>query len=439
MFQQDTSSSRFISTLTKQTLALILAGGRGSRLKDLTNWRAKPAVHFGGKFHIIDFPLSNCINSGIRRIGVVTQYKAHSLIQHLQRGWSFMRGEFGEFVELLPAQQRIQEEWYKGTADAVFQNIDIIRSLNPYYIVILAGDHIYKMDYGQMLASHVRGQADMTIACLTVPLAEASAFGVMTVDGSDRIVAFNEKPKNPTPMPGNPGVALASMGIYVFNTQFLYQQLIRDAYDQNSTHDFGHDIIPYLISRYRVFAHHFDSSCVGEPNVAPYWRDVGTVDAYWEANMEMTRVVPDLNLYDKNWPIWTYQVQLPPAKFVFDEDGRRGIAVDSLVSGGCIISGSVVRHSLLFSDVRINCSSQIEDSVILPNVEIGEHVILKRAIVDKGCFIPDGLQVGVDPEEDRKRFYVSDKGITVITAEMLGQTDMGLSGNLTGMHLAIGM
>jgi glucose-1-phosphate adenylyltransferase len=422
MVQQDTSSSRFISALTKQTLALILAGGRGSRLHDLTKWRAKPAVQFGGKFRIIDFPLSNCIKSGIRRIGVVTQYKAHSLIQHIQRGWGFMRGEFGEFVELLPAQQRMEAEWYKGTADAVFQNLDILRSHAPEYIMILAGDHIYKMDYGKMLASHVGNAADMTIACLTVPLADASAFGVMTVDGDNRIVEFNEKPANPVPMPGNPGHAMASMGIYVFNTQFLYEQLIRDAHDTYSTHDFGHDIIPYLISRYRVYAHHFEESCVSEEsNSHSYWRDVGTVDAYWEANMEMTKVVPDLNIYDKHWPIWTYQEQLPPAKFVFDDEDRRGTAVDSLVSGGCIISGSRVVHSILFSDVHVQCFSQVEDCVILPKVRIGENVVLKRTIVDRGCEIPDGFKVGLDLEEDRKRFYVSEKGIVLITPEMLGQ------------------
>jgi len=421
MVQQDSPSSRFISVLTKQTLALILAGGRGTRLQDLTKWRAKPAVQFGGKFRIIDFPLSNCINSGIRRIGVVTQYKAHSLIQHIQRGWSFMRGEFGEFVELLPAQQRIEAEWYKGTADAVFQNLDILRSHGPEFIMILAGDHIYKMDYGKMLASHVRSQADMTIACISVPLADASSFGVMTVDGDDRIVEFNEKPANPAPMPGNPGEALASMGIYVFNTQFLYEQLIRDAHDTYSTHDFGHDIIPYLLSRHRVFAHHFEDSCVGERNNHSYWRDVGTVDAYWEANMEMTKVVPDLNIYDKNWPIWTYQEQLPPAKFVFDDENRRGKAVDSLVSGGCIISGATVKRSILFSDVHVNSYSRVEDSVILPGVRVGENVIIKRAIVDRGCLIPNGFQVGLDHDEDRKRFYVSDKGTTLITPEMLGQ------------------
>jgi glucose-1-phosphate adenylyltransferase len=421
MTQHDTSSSRFISVLTKHTVALILAGGRGTRLKDLTKWRAKPAVQFGGKFRIIDFPLSNCINSGIRRIGVVTQYKAHSLIQHVQRGWSFMRGEFNEFVELLPAQQRIEAEWYKGTADAVFQNIDILRTHNPQYIIILAGDHIYKMDYGKMLANHVRDQADMTIACLTVPLSDASAFGVMTINDKNRIVEFTEKPENPSPMPGKPDRALVSMGIYVFNTQFLYEQLVRDAHDEYSTHDFGHDIIPYLIPRCRVFAHHFESSCVGERNTQPYWRDVGTVDAYWEANMEMTKVVPDLNIYDKNWPIWTYQEQLPPAKFVFDDEERRGKAIDSLVSGGCIISGASVRRSILFSDVHVNARSHVEDSVILPQVVVGENVILRRVIVDKGCKIPNGLQAGVNPDEDHKRFYVSEKGVTLITPDMLGQ------------------
>ncbi len=422
MVQQDSSSLRFISVLTKQTLALILAGGRGTRLKDLTKWRAKPAVQFGGKFRIIDFPLSNCINSGIRRIGVVTQYKSHSLIQHIQRGWSFMRGEFDEFVELLPAQQRIEAEWYKGTADAVFQNLDILRAHNPQYILILAGDHIYKMDYGKMLASHVSNAADMTIACFTVPVADASSFGVMTVDEKNRIVAFNEKPEIPAQLPTKPGYALVSMGIYVFNTQFLYEQLIRDAHDPYSTHDFGHDIIPYLISRYRVFAHHFTDSCVGERNAPPYWRDVGTIDAYWEANMEMTKVVPDLNIYDKNWPIWTYQEQLPPAKFVFDEESRRGKAIDSMVSGGCVVSGASVHRSVLFSDVRVDCFSRVEDSVILPKVVIGEKVMLKRVVVDRGCMIPNGMRAGFNAEEDRKHFYVSEKGIALITPEMLGQS-----------------
>ncbi|MHB1100319.1 MAG: glucose-1-phosphate adenylyltransferase, partial [Burkholderiales bacterium] len=333
--QQEVTSPRFISVLTKNTVALILAGGRGSRLKQLTDWRAKPGVPFGGKFRIIDFPLSNCINSGIRRIGVVTQYKAHSLIQHIQRGWGFLRGEFNEFVELLPAQQRIQEEWYKGTADAVFQNIDILRSYDPEFVVILAGDHIYKMDYGKMLAFHVTSKADMTVGCFDVPISEASAFGVMAVDESDRILDFVEKPANPPHIPGKPDKSLVSMGIYVFNTRFLYEQLSRDADDPESTHDFGHDIIPYLVKRYRVYAHRFEDSCVGMGGNLAYWRDVGTVDAYWEANMELTKVLPDLNLYDKTWPIWTHQEQLPPAKFVFDDEERRGVAIDSMVSGGC--------------------------------------------------------------------------------------------------------
>ncbi len=419
--QQDLSSSRFVSALTKNTVALILSGGRGSRLKDLTNWRAKPAVPFGGKFRIIDFPLSNCMNSGIRRIGVVTQYKAHSLIQHIQRGWGFLRGEFNEFVELLPAQQRVEEEWYKGTADAVFQNLDILRNMGPEYILILAGDHIYKMDYGQMLAAHVRNKADMTVACLNVPIDEAKAFGVMGVDEHDRVIQFKEKPANPDSIPGDPSQSLASMGIYVFNAAFLYEQLIRDADDPDSVHDFGQNIIPHLISKYRVFAHRFSESCVNSADGKHYWRDVGTIDAYWEANMELTKVTPELNLYDSTWPIWTYQAQLPPAKFVFDSDGRRGEAVDSLVSGGCIISGSTVRRSVLFSNVRVHSFGNIEDSVILPDVTIGRNVVLNRVVIDKGSIIPEGMQIGVNLEEDRKRFYVSEKGITLVTPDMLGQ------------------
>ncbi len=419
--QQEVTSPRFISVLTKNTVALILAGGRGSRLKQLTDWRAKPGVPFGGKFRIIDFPLSNCINSGIRRIGVVTQYKAHSLIQHIQRGWGFLRGEFNEFVELLPAQQRIQEEWYKGTADAVFQNIDILRSYDPEFVVILAGDHIYKMDYGKMLAFHVTSKADMTVGCFDVPVSEASAFGVMAVDESDRILDFVEKPANPPHIPGKPDKSLVSMGIYVFNTRFLYEQLSRDADDPESTHDFGHDIIPYLVKRYRVYAHRFEDSCVGMGGNLAYWRDVGTVDAYWEANMELTKVLPDLNLYDKTWPIWTHQEQLPPAKFVFDDEERRGVAIDSMVSGGCIISGATIHRSLLFSDVRVNSYSEISDSVILPSVEIGRYVRLNKVVIDKRCVIPDGLEVGFNPVEDAKRFHVTERGVTLITPNMLGQ------------------
>jgi len=412
---------RFVSLLTKNTVALILAGGRGSRLKHLTDWRAKPAVPFGGKFRIIDFPLSNCLNSGIRRIGVVTQYKAHSLIQHLQRGWGFLRGEFNEFIDLLPAQQRIEAEWYKGTADAVFQNMDILRHYSPEFVLILAGDHIYKMDYGEMLAAHAASAADLTIACIEVPIEDAKSFGVMSVDEYQRVVAFTEKPKQPTPMPGDPSRALASMGIYIFNAKFLYEQLIRNADDRNSSHDFGHDIIPYLVSRYRVFSHRFSESCVGVQNGAPYWRDVGTVEAYWEANMELAKITPDLNLYDDKWPIWTYQEQLPPAKFVFDDEDRRGMAVDSMVSGGCIISGATVKRSVLFSDVRVNAYSEVTDSVILPKADIGRYVKLNRVVVDKGCRIPDGLEVGFDRQKDAERFYVSDNGVTLITPEMLGQ------------------
>jgi glucose-1-phosphate adenylyltransferase len=414
---------RFISHITKNTYAMVLAGGRGSRLHELTDWRAKPAVPFGGKFRIIDFVLSNCVNSGIRRIGVATQYKSHSLIQHIQRGWSFLNGQFGEFVDLLPAQQRVSENyWYKGTADAVFQNLDILRTSNPDYVLILAGDHVYKMDYAKLLAFHVDNKADMTVACLEVPIAEASAFGVMGVDENSRVVEFAEKPAKPVSIPGKPDKALASMGIYVFNTKFLFEQLIRDADDNHSSHDFGHNLIPHMIEKYHVFAQNFEQSCVGmgDDNV-PYWRDVGTIDSYWEANMELTKVLPDLNMYDQEWPIWTHQEQLPPAKFVFDEDGRRGMAVDSLVSGGCIVSGSTVHRSLLFSDVRVDGYCTIEDSVLLPNVDVGRDVTLKRVIVDKNCKIPDGLAVGVNPEEDRKRFHVSPSGVTLITPEMLGQ------------------
>jgi glucose-1-phosphate adenylyltransferase len=414
---------RFVSRITKNTYAMVLAGGRGSRLHELTDWRAKPAVPFGGKFRIIDFVLSNCVNSGIRRIGVATQYKSHSLIQHLQRGWSFLNGQFGEYLDLLPAQQRIHEDqWYQGTADAVFQNLDIIRESEADFVLILAGDHVYKMDYGKLLAFHVENKADMTVACLEVPVAEATAFGVMAVDENSRVVEFAEKPANPASIPGKEGVSLASMGIYVFNSKFLFEQLIRDADDPHSTHDFGKDLIPHMVEKYRVFAQSFDQSCVGMgEDEVPYWRDVGTIDSYWEASMELTKVVPDLNMYDQEWPIWTHQEQLPPAKFVFDEPERRGIAVDSLVSGGCIVSGSTVKHSLLFSDVRVNSYSLIEDSVLLPNVDVGRYVTLKRVIVDKNCKIPEGMEIGVNLELDRKRFRVSPNGITLVTPEMLGQ------------------
>ena len=408
--------------LTRNTLALILAGGRGSRLAELTNWRAKPSVPFGGKFQIIDFALSNCVNSGIRRIGICTQYKAQSLIRHLQRGWSFLDGRFDEFVELLPAQQRIEATWYQGTADAVYQNLDLLRRHAPRYVLILAGDHVYKMDYGRMLEDHVDARAQMTIACVDVPLADANSLGVMAVDDRRRILQFQEKPAQPAPMPERPDRALASMGIYVFDAAFLYDALLRDADDPLSSHDFGNDIIPGLIAQgAHVHAHDFATSCVNTSNGVPYWRDVGTIDAYWEANVALTHVVPELNLYDRDWPIWTHQEQLPPAKFVFDDDDRRGTAIDSIVAGGCIISGSVVRRSLLFSNVRIDDCCTIEDSVLLPNVEVGRHSVLKRVVVDKHCRLPEGFTAGNDPDLDRRRFHVTERGITLIVPEMLGQ------------------
>jgi glucose-1-phosphate adenylyltransferase len=411
-------SSQHITRLTRDTLALILAGGRGSRLKHLTLWRAKPSVPFGGKFRIIDFPLSNCMNSGIRRVGVLTQYKAHSLIKHIQRGWGFLRGELGEFVELLPAQQRIETSWYTGTADAVYQNLDIIRNHDPKYVLILAGDHVYKMDYGAMLVSHIDSGADVTVACVEVPVARASDFGVVQVDMNNKIIGFQEKPEHPESMPGRSGTALASMGIYLFNTRFLYEQLIRDADTAYSAHDFGKDLIPAIIDSYRVMAYPFRDPATGQQ---PYWRDVGTIDAFWEANIELVGVTPELNLYDDKWPIWTYQEQLPPAKFVFDDADRRGMAVDSMVSGGCVISGSHIRHSLLFSDVKVHSYCEIADSVVLPDVVIHRHCRLKRAVIDKGCHVPEGMVIGENLEEDARRFYVSAQGVVLVTPEMLGQ------------------
>jgi glucose-1-phosphate adenylyltransferase len=407
---------RFISRLTQSTLALILAGGRGSRLQELTKWRSKPAVPFGGKFRIIDFPLSNCINSGIRRIGVLTQYKAHSLILHIQRGWGFLRGEFGEYVELLPAQQRIENSWYAGTADAVHQNIDIFRNHDPDYVLILAGDHVYRMDYGTMIAHHVETGADMTVGCIEVDIETAKSFGVMSVDDNGRVLEFEEKPDNPKTIPGEDGTALASMGIYVFNKAFLFEQLIRDAGTPGSYHDFGKDIIPAVIDKYRVMVYPFRDPKSGRQG---YWRDVGTIDAFWSTNLELIGVTPELNLYDRTWPIWTYQEQLPPAKFIFDDDDRRGMAVDSMVSGGCIISGSVVRHSLLFSNVRVNSFCRVEDSVLLPDVDIGRNCRIKKAIIDKRCQVPDGMIIGEDPVEDAKRFTVSPNGVVLVTPGML--------------------
>jgi len=413
---------RYVSHLTKDTLALILAGGRGSRLHELTTFRAKPAVHFGGKYRIIDFPLSNCVNSGIRRIGVLTQYKSHSLIRHLVRGWSHFKKELGEYVEILPASQQFSEEWYQGTADAVYQNLDIIRATKPKYILILSGDHIYKMDYRSMLLDHVENEADMTVSCLEVPVTEAAgAFGVMTVDDKNRILRFDEKPEKPTPIPGNPDITLASMGNYIFNTDTLLKLLTEDGKQPDSEHDFGKNIIPNILEDHKVYAYPFRDP---ETNALAYWRDVGSLDAFWEANMELITPDPELNLYDPDWPIWTYQRQLPPAKFVFDDDGRRGMAVDSAVSGGCIISGSHLKKTLLFSGVRIHSYSDIEETVILPDAVIRRNCKIRRAIIDRGCHIPEGTIIGFDAEQDKANgFRISSKGIVLVTRSMLGQPD----------------
>ncbi len=402
-------------------MAYVLAGGRGSRLMELTDIRAKPAVYFGGKSRIIDFALSNALNSGIRRIGVATQYKAHSLIRHLQRGWNFFRPERNESFDILPASQRVTETgWYAGTADAVFQNIDIIESYAPRYIVLLAGDHVYKMDYEPMLQQHVEQHADVTVGCIEVSCAEASGFGVMAVDEADRITAFLEKPADPPAIPGKPGRSLASMGIYVFDTKFLIDTLRRDASLPGSTHDFGHDIIPYLVGNGRAVAHHFENSCVRTTPASPiYWRDVGTVDAYWEANIDLTDFLPGLDLYDQNWPIWTYGEIVPPAKFVHDEDGRRGQAISSLISGGCIVSGTEVRQSLLFTGVHAHSFACVQQAVVLPYAQIGRHARLSRVVIDRGVVIPDGLVVGEDPVADAARFRRSPKGVCLITQPMV--------------------
>ncbi|KQP02093.1 glucose-1-phosphate adenylyltransferase [Pseudorhodoferax sp. Leaf265] len=406
--------------LPKRAVALVLAGGRGSRLMNLTDRRAKPAVYFGGKFRIVDFALSNCLNSGIRRIGVITQYKSHSLLRHVQRGWGFLKTEMNEFVDLMPAQQRVDEEsWYRGTADAVYQNQDILASYKPDYIVVLAGDHIYKMNYAIMLADHVAKGRDCTVGCIAVPRAEASAFGVMAVDENSMITDFLEKPADPPPMPGRPDMALASMGIYVFNARFLYKELERDMNDPDSSHDFGKDIIPRAVKNAQAAAHPFELSCVNmRVGEEAYWRDVGTIDAYWDANIDLTATDPQLNMYDTRWPIWTYQSQLPPAKFVHNADDRRGMAVESLVSGGCIVSGSVLR-SVLFSSVRVNSYSSVAWSVLLPGVQIGRHARITRAIIDRGVSIPDGMVIGEDAQADATRFYRSPNGIVLVTQPML--------------------
>jgi glucose-1-phosphate adenylyltransferase len=414
--QRQFAPRRFLSRLTRGTLAVIMAGGRGERLKQLTEDRCKPATPFGGKFKIIDFVLSNCVNSGIRQISVLTQYKAHSLIQHIQNGWGYLRGEFGEFVEIIPAQQRHGLEWYQGTADALWQNMDIIRAHRPLHVLVLAGDHIYKMDYGPMIGFHVENEADITVGVVEVPVDRAREFGVITVDASNSVQRFQEKPLSPEPVPGRPDVALASMGIYVFNPKLLERLLRADAEDPASAHDFGRNVIPDSIGELRVFAYPFEDVRTKAQN---YWRDVGTVDAYYEANMELVRVSPELNIYDEQWPIWTYQEQLPPAKFVFDDADRRGMAIDSMVSGGCIISGSRVANSLLFSNVRVHDRSLIERSVILPRARVGENCVIERAIIDEGALLPDGMQIGVDPVADAERFEVTEGGIVLVTSAML--------------------
>ena len=416
------SSARVQERLARRTLALVLAGGRGSRLKQLTDRRAKPAVFFGGKFRIIDFALSNCLNSNIRRIAVLTQYKAHSLLRHLQMGWSFLRPEMNEFLDLLPAQQRLDEAtWYRGTADAVFQNFDIFRAARPEFFVVLAGDHIYKMDYSNMLADMRARGADCIVACVEVPLAQASEFGIMAVDPSMRITDFQEKPRTPPAVPGKPDHALASMGVYAFSADFLYSELQRDHDDPTSSHDFGKDVIPHIVGRGHAVAHRFEDSCVTTtPDADPYWRDVGTIDAYWAANLDLVMPVPQLDIYDPNWPIWTYQQQLPPAKFVFNDDDRRGVAVDSMVSGGCIVSGAHVARSLLFSNVRVNSYARTREAVVLPEVEVGRYARLSKVVIDRGCRIPEGLIVGEDALDDEARFYRSEGGVVLISADMLG-------------------
>ena len=407
--------------LARRTIALVLAGGRGSRLHALTDRRAKPAVYFGGKFRIIDFALSNCLNSGVRRISVLTQYKSHSLLRHLQRGWSFLRSEFNEYIDLLPAQQQIDEHsWYRGTADAVFQNISILRGQKPDYVLVLAGDHIYKMNYANLIADHVARGARCTVACIEVPLAEARGFGVMTIDDQRRIVRFDEKPSEPQPMPGSTDHALASMGVYVFDADHLYELLRADSVLSGSSRDFGKDIIPALVARGEAVAHPFGLSCVKSTPEAPdYWRDVGTIDAYWAANMDLTQPLPELDMYDRSWPIWTFQEQLPPAKFVFDDDDRRGMGVDSLVSGGCIISGAYLRRSVLFSRVRLHSYSRVEESVILPDVQVGRHVRLNKTVIDTGCVIPPGMEIGFDAEADARRFFRTEQGVVLVTRDML--------------------
>jgi glucose-1-phosphate adenylyltransferase len=410
------SSGRYVSRLTGGTLAVIMAGGRGERLKALTENRCKPATPFGGKFRIVDFVLSNCVNSGIRQISILTQYKAQSLIQHVERGWSYLRGEFGEFIEIIPAQQQVGPHWYRGTSDAVYQNLDLILSHRPKHVLVLAGDHIYKMDYGPMIAYHVEKGADITVGVVEVPRDQSIHFGVLTATEWNRVTQFDEKPKNPATLPSRPDSILASMGIYVFNTKLLEKLLLDDAADEKSSHDFGKDILPKGIGKLQVFAYPFQDV---KTRAQSYWRDVGTVDAFYDANLELVHVRPELNIYDEEWPIWTYQEHQPPAKFILDEEERRGHAINSMVSGGCIISGAVVREALLFSNVRVEERTSIARSVIMPNVAVGAGCTIRNAILDEGCVVPDGMQIGVDPAEDARRFYTTEKGIVLVTPDML--------------------
>ncbi len=411
----------YSTPLSRSSMAYVLAGGRGSRLMELTEKRAKPAVYFGGKARIVDFALSNAINSGIRRIAVATQYKAHSLIRHLQRGWNFLQPMRNESFDILPASQRVAEnQWYAGTADAVFQNIDIIDSYAPEYIVLLAGDHVYKMDYERMLVQHVNESADVTVACIEVPLGEAAGLGIMRADANGRIVAFDEKPEHPAEMPDRPGHALASMGIYAFRRDFLHEQLRRDAADPHSSRDFGRDVIPHLVRHGKAVAHRFVHSCVrsrAEGDV--YWRDVGTLDAYFEANIDLTDIVPELDVYDREWPIWTNANITPPAKFVHDVEGRRGFAVSSLISGGCIVSGSSLRHSLLCDNVHVHSYGEIDQAIVLPFVTVGRNARLSRVVIDAGVRIPDGLVVGEDAGHDAARFRRTERGVCLITQTMI--------------------
>jgi len=416
--KQNAAGRRYVSRITSSTLAVIMAGGRGERLKHLTDFRCKPATPFGGKFRIVDFVLSNCVNSGIRRISVLTQYKAHSLIQHIQRGWSYLRGEFGEFVEIIPAQQQLGDMWYRGTADALYQNLQIIKLHHPKHILVLAGDHIYKMDYGPMLAAHVEKKADITVGVVEVPREQATSFGVMTVDEHMRITRFAEKPRDPEGIPGRENFALGSMGIYVFKANLLYRLLEEQAQKPGTSHDFGRNIIPDALQNLKVFAYPFEDV---HTRVQQYWRDVGTVDAFYEANMELVHINPELNIYDEKWPIWTHQRQYPPAKFVLDDVGRVGMAVNSMVSGGCIVSGAHVNQSLMFSNVRVDERSYIERSVLFPDVRVERNCVIKRAIVDTGGVVPEGTQIGVNPEDDARRFYMSENGVALVTRDMLSR------------------